>query len=60
MKNILLELSPGNRVAINPTILHETYRTLVFGQKFVATEARRRLQLILQHPYITTGNEPAS
>jgi predicted nucleic acid-binding protein len=57
LKNILLELSPENRAAINPTILHETYHTLVFGQKFVTSEARRRLQLLLQHPYIDFYNQ---
>lgn len=57
LRNILLELSPENRVAINPSILHETYHTLVFGQKFVASEARRRLQLLLQHPYIDFYNQ---
>ncbi|KPV63596.1 MAG: hypothetical protein AOA66_0728 [Candidatus Bathyarchaeota archaeon BA2] len=33
LKDLLLNLSSDNRVAINPTILHETYHTLVFGQK---------------------------
>ena len=52
LKNLLISLSPENRVAINPTILHETYHTLVFGQKWVPNEAGRRLKMLLKHPYI--------
>jgi predicted nucleic acid-binding protein len=52
LRNLLINLSPENRVAINPTILHETYQTLVFGQKWVPSEAGRRLKMLLKHPYI--------
>lgn len=52
LKNLLISLSPENRVAINPTILHETYHTLVFGQKWVPSETGRRLKTLLMHPYI--------
>jgi predicted nucleic acid-binding protein len=52
LKKLLINLSPENRVAINPTILHETYHTLVFSQKWVPNEAGRRLKLLLKHPYI--------
>jgi len=57
VREILLKLSPDNRVAINPTVLHETYHTLVFGQKWVPLEARRRLQMLLRHPYIEFLNQ---
>jgi predicted nucleic acid-binding protein len=50
--SLLLDLSPENVVAINPTIIHEAYHTLVFGQKFAPAEASRRLQLLLRHPFI--------
>jgi len=33
LKNLLTNLSQENVVAINPTVLHETYHTLVFSQK---------------------------
>jgi predicted nucleic acid-binding protein len=56
-KDLLLDLSPEKTVAINPTILHETYHTLVYGQKFTAAEAQRRLKLILRHPYIEFYNQ---
>ena len=52
LKNLLIALSQENSVAINPTTLHETYHTLVFGQKWVPNEARRRLKILLKHPYI--------
>lgn len=52
LKDLLLNLSPGNRIAINPTILHETYHILVYGQKWMPSEAVRRLKMILKHPYI--------
>jgi predicted nucleic acid-binding protein len=52
LKNLLIALSQENSVAINPTTLHETYHTLVFGQKWVSNEARRRLKMLLKHPYI--------
>lgn len=52
LKNLLINLSPENTVALNPTILHETYHTLVFGQKWVPHETQRRLRMLLMHPYI--------
>ncbi|MBW1932303.1 MAG: PIN domain-containing protein [Deltaproteobacteria bacterium] len=54
---LLLGLSPENRVAINPTILHETYHTLVFGQKFEPSEAEERLRMLLRHPYVDFHNQ---
>ena len=52
LKNLLINLSPEDRVAINPTILHETYHTLIFSQKWVPSEAGKRLKMLLKHPYI--------
>jgi predicted nucleic acid-binding protein len=52
MKNLLISLSPENRAALNPTILHETYHTLVFSQKWIPSEAVKRLKLLMKHPYI--------
>jgi len=52
VKDLLLNLSPENRIAINPTVLHEAYHTLVFGQKWIPNEAKRRLRMLLKHPYI--------
>jgi len=52
LKNLLTNLSQENVVAINPTVLHETYHTLVFSQKWVPSEARKRLKMLLTHPYV--------
>jgi len=60
MGDLLLSLSPDNRASINPTILHEAYHVLVFSQKWVPSEARRRLQMLLQHPYIEFYNQTKS
>jgi len=52
LRNLLLNLSPDNMVAVNPTVIHETYHVLVFSQKWVPSEAAKRLHMILEHPYI--------
>jgi predicted nucleic acid-binding protein len=57
VKNLLITLSPENKVAINPTVLHETYHTLVFYSEWVAEEAARRLIALLRHPYIEFYNQ---
>jgi predicted nucleic acid-binding protein len=57
LKGLLVGLSPENRVAVNPTVIHETYHALVFGQKWVPGEARRRLGMVLRHPHIEFSNQ---
>ena len=60
LKDLLLNLSPDNKVAINPTILHETYHTLVFGQKWLPSEAKKRLRMLLRHPFVKFFNQTKS
>jgi predicted nucleic acid-binding protein len=57
LKKLLTELSPENTIAINPTTLHETYHTLVYGQKWTHNEAAKRLKMLLQHPHIEFYNQ---
>ncbi len=57
LKNLLIDLSSENRAAVNPTVIHEAYHALVFGQKWVPAEARRRLGMVLRHPYIEFYNQ---
>jgi len=57
LKDMLTTLSPERRIAVNPTVIHETYHTLVFGQKWVSEEARRRIRMMLRHPYIEFFNQ---
>ncbi len=52
LRDLLLNLSPEERLAINPTIIQEAYHTLVYGQKWVPSEAVRRLKMLLKHPCI--------
>jgi predicted nucleic acid-binding protein len=52
-----MRLSSRNTIAVNPTIIHETYHTLVYGQKWVPSIAKDRLQLILRHPHVEFHNQ---
>ncbi len=51
-KHLLLELSPNNPVALNPTVLHEAYHTLVYYLEWIPEEASKRLSALLRHPFI--------
>ena len=42
LKNLLLNLSSDNNVALNPTVIHETYHVLVFYLQWLPEEAARR------------------
>ena len=57
VEDLLINLSPENRIAVNPTILHETYHTLVFSLKWFPEEATKRLSMLLQHPYVEFFNQ---
>ena len=57
VKDLLLSLSPEKAIAVNPTVIHESYHTLVYGQKFERAEASNRLMLLLKHPYIIFLNQ---
>lgn len=52
LSDLLLKLSTENRIAINPTTIHETYHVLVFGQKWYPEEAANAIRLLLKNPYI--------
>jgi predicted nucleic acid-binding protein len=57
VKDLLFTLSPENLVALNPTVLHETYHTLVHYSEWVPEEVARRLTALLRHPYIEFYNQ---
>ena len=57
VKDLLTTLSPENIVALNPTVLHETYHTLVCYLEWTPEEAARRLSMILRHPHIKFYNQ---
>jgi predicted nucleic acid-binding protein len=55
--NLFLNMSPENKIALNPTTLHEAYHTLVFGQKWIPEEAAETLKILLTHPNIEFFNQ---
>jgi predicted nucleic acid-binding protein len=55
--DLLTSLSPERVVALNPTVLHETYHTLVFYLEWSPEEAARRLVALLRHPFIEFFNQ---
>lgn len=55
--DLLTDLSPDNVICLNPTVLHETYHTLVFYLEWLPEEAKRRLTLLLKHPYVEFFNQ---
>ena len=57
LADLLLDLSPENMVAVNPTTLHEAYHALVFSQKWVPEDAANRLKTLLWHPYVAFFNQ---
>jgi predicted nucleic acid-binding protein len=56
-RKLLSSLSSQKTLAVNPTIIHETYHTLVYGQKWIPQIAKERIQLILAHPYVEFYNQ---
>ena len=54
---ILHDVSAESRIGLNPTVLHETYHTLVFGQKWKPRETRQRLLTTLRIPFVEYYNQ---
>jgi predicted nucleic acid-binding protein len=50
LKSLLLELSPENEIALNPTTIHEAYHTLVRSQKWQPDVAAEALFTIINMP----------
>jgi predicted nucleic acid-binding protein len=50
LKELLLELTPENKVALNPTTIHEAYHTLVRSQKWSPEVAADALLTIINMP----------
>lgn len=58
--SILKRLSPRFKVAINPTVLHESYHTLVYKQKWFRPEASNRLLLLIRQKHVLFLNQTKS
>jgi predicted nucleic acid-binding protein len=52
LKNLLLELTSENKMALNPTTIHEAYHTLVRSQKWLPEEAADALLTLINMPNI--------
>jgi predicted nucleic acid-binding protein len=50
LKDLLLTLSAENKVAFNPTTIHEAYHILVYSQKWIPKEAADILKTLLNIP----------
>jgi predicted nucleic acid-binding protein len=50
LKNLLLNLTPQNKIALNPTTIHESYHTLVRSQKWLPEEAADALKILIHMP----------
>ena len=51
------KLSKDFILCINPTVVHEAYHTLVYGQKWTRKDARRKLEALIKHPYTLFYNQ---
>ncbi len=49
-KNLLLGLTSENKIAFNPTTIHEAYHTLVRSQKWLPEEAADALLTLINMP----------
>jgi predicted nucleic acid-binding protein len=52
LKNLLLELNHENKLALNPTTIHEAYHALVRSQKWMPEDAADALITILNMPNV--------
>jgi predicted nucleic acid-binding protein len=57
MKDFLLNLSADNKIALNPTTIHEAYHTLVFSQKWDPEESANSLRVLLNNPFSEFFNQ---
>ena len=57
VSGLLQNLSPDNAVALNPTVVHETYHILVFYLKWFPQEAAERLTKLMRHPHVQFFNQ---
>jgi len=56
----LRSLSPESVCAVNPTVVHECYHALVFGQGWTRQEAKERLGILLRLPFMEFYNQTKS
>jgi predicted nucleic acid-binding protein len=59
-RSILGRISPEFRLAINPTVVRETYHTLVYKQKWLREDASDRILYIIRQKHIVFLNQTKS
>jgi predicted nucleic acid-binding protein len=57
---LVSSLSQERTIAVNPTVIHECYHTLVNSQHWIREDARKRLVALLRHPYVEFYNQTKS
>ena len=57
VKGLLINSSSDNKIALNPTTIHEASHVLVFSQKWKPQEAADALKTILGDPYSEFFNQ---
>ena len=57
VQNLLITLTPENKIALNPTVIHEAYHTLVYYLEWTPEEAAKKLKALLRHPFIEFYNQ---
>src|SRR5712692_6460296 len=57
---VLKRLSPLSRISINSTVVHETYHTLVYKQKWLREDATDRLFSLMGQKHIVFLNQTKS
>jgi predicted nucleic acid-binding protein len=57
LKNILLELNSENKIALNPTTIHEAYHALLCSQKWLPENAADALLTLISMPNVEFYNQ---
>jgi predicted nucleic acid-binding protein len=57
---VLQSLSAQSTAAINPTVVHEAYHTLVYSHGWNREDARRTLSSLIRHPFVEFLNQTRS
>jgi len=57
-KSLIMKITRSKqKISINPTIIHETYHTLIYKQKWVQDDARTKIIAFIRHPQMVFQNQ---
>ncbi len=54
---IMNTIRSKQKISVNPTIIHETYHTLVYRQKWVPDDARTKIIAFIRQPQVVFQNQ---